>query len=80
MVEIPEVTNPEELSSAVAAVRAEFFSGLTDVPTLAAVLDRTPRQIHEYIKQGMPTVYYGSTAYPIIKEAKAWLMSRKTIS
>jgi hypothetical protein len=72
MIDIPDTG--KEPSAAVAAVRAELMNGLATVEVFAEAIDKTPRQVQNYIRAGMPVVRYGKTPYVIVTPARDWLI------
>ena len=76
MLQSPDTT--ENLPADVAAVRQTFMAGLCTVETLAAAIGKSTQSIRLYIRDGMPVVYYGRDPYPVIEEAKRWLINRKS--
>jgi hypothetical protein len=77
MIEIPDDTDRDKLTPSVEEVRAELMAGLSDVSTFAAAIRRTPRQVQNWIRAGMPTIYFGRTPFPEVSAARAWLASRR---
>jgi hypothetical protein len=61
----------------VEAVRARLFEGLVSVETFAAAANRTPRQVHSWIAQGLPIVRIGKTPWIKVEPARDWLYARK---
>jgi hypothetical protein len=76
MLEIPTAT--ESLPADVEAVRSQFMSDLCTVEVLAAAIGKCPQTIRNYIRDGMPVVHYNRSVYPVISEARLWLMNRRT--
>jgi hypothetical protein len=61
----------------VEAVRARLFEGLASVETFAAAVDRTPRQVHSWIAQGLPIARIGKTPWIKIDAGRDWLRARE---
>jgi ABC-type nitrate/sulfonate/bicarbonate transport system substrate-binding protein len=77
MMEIPNTDEIKNPSPAVAALRAQLMDGLCDVDTLAEALNKTKRQVQNYIREGLPVVYIGRNPFPVVSKARDWLISRR---
>jgi hypothetical protein len=68
---------PPNAGLSVEEVREQLIADTCDVQTFATVIGNTPATIRAWIKLGMPALFVGKTARPIVPAARAWLEQRR---
>jgi hypothetical protein len=74
MINFPETD--KNLDCEALAIRGRMLNGAARLKPFADAVDKSERQVQNWLAEGMPHIRIGKTPWILVDEAKVWLISR----